>query len=348
MIKKSNVLETVTRIEWKPMSERDVVKTFDIDTDVWDIEKLENSVYEWQQKDLDWNPVILSMYRTLARWKRKFPELAESSILAFEKVLKTKWYEWYFKNIKAQRPNDLLWTLDLFDLHINKRDKHNTPIEKKLEWYDNQINTLAQRLQIMNVRKLAIIFWWDVFETDHAGKTTKGTQVDYMIDEKDALVIVQEWTINTVERLRKIFALDLYFVLGNHDNNILFFFSKIIEAIYKKTNVWVYTGSDRHYIELWKTLIQLLHWDEKNALWILVNEYLMGSGKEFQHLYSKWWHTHRRELVMSWPLQVRTHTSPSKRNKRADKNWYDPKPAMEASVYHKNEWEIATFIANSK
>jgi len=52
--------------------------------------------------------------------------------------------------------------------------------------------------------------------------------------------------------------------------------------------------------------------------------------------------------VMSWPLQVRTHTSPSKRNKRADKNWYDPKPAMEASVYSKTEWEIATFIANSK
>ena len=58
-----------------------------------------------------------------------------------------------------------------------------------------------------------------------------------MIDEKDALVIVQERTINTVERLRRIFALDLYFVLGNHDNNILFFFSKVIEAIYKKTNV---------------------------------------------------------------------------------------------------------------
>jgi hypothetical protein len=33
------------------------------------------------------------MYRTLARWKRKYPELAESSILAFEKVLKTKGYE---------------------------------------------------------------------------------------------------------------------------------------------------------------------------------------------------------------------------------------------------------------
>jgi len=191
MVKWSNTLETVTRIEWKPMSEKDIIKSFSIDTDVWDAEKIENSVYEWQQKDINWNPVIISMYRTLARWKRKYPELAESSIIAFEKVLKTKWYEWYFKNIKAPRPNDLLGTLDLFDIHINKRDKYNTPIEKKLEWYDNQITTLAQRLQMMNVKKLVIIFWWDVFETDHAGKTTKGTPVDYMIDEKDAPVVVQ-------------------------------------------------------------------------------------------------------------------------------------------------------------
>jgi hypothetical protein len=348
MPKSLNTIEKVSHIEWTPLSEKDMIKKFKIDTDFRDPEKLENSVYEWQQKDLAGNPVIISMYRTLARYKRKFPESVQYSIEKLEEIMNKKWFTWYMTRIKQPRQNDLLWTLDLYDLHINKRDKYNTPINTKLKQYTQQVWILTERLKMMNVNKLAVILWWDVFETDHAGKTTKGTQVDYMIDEKDATAITQERTVNTIEWLRKKFATDIYFVLWNHDNNILFYFSKIIEALYSNTEVWVYTWQDRHYIERWETLLQLLHGDEKNALWILVNEYLMWSWKQFQHLYSKWWHTHRRELIMNWPLQVRTHVSPSKRNKRADKNWYDPKPAMEASVYSKKDWEIATFIANSK
>lgn len=345
---KNNAIETVTRLEWRPLTEKEMVEKFEIDSEIWEAEKLETSVHEWQQKDKDNNPVIISMYRTFARWKRKYPEQAEYAILAFEKVLQQKWYEWAFKEIKYGKTNDLLWTLDLFDLHINKRDKVNTSIKSKLQWYDKQIETLASRLIAFNVKRLAVVFGWDTLETDHKGKTTSGTVVDAMVDEKDSFVEAQEWIIRTIEKLRKKFQVELYFVLWNHDHNILFYLSKVLEMAYSGTEVEVHIWQDRHYIDWGKALIQLLHWDEKNPLAIMVNEFLMKQNKWYDHLYSKSWHTHKEALVMNWPLQSRTHQSPSKRNKWADKYWYDPKPGMQASIYDKKEGEIATFTVNSK
>jgi hypothetical protein len=80
----------------------------------------------------------------------------------------------------------------------------------------------------------------------------------------------------------------------------------------------------------------------------MVDEHLMKSRKSYDHLYSKGWHTHRKAMMMDWPLQNRTHASPSKKNKRAKKYGYDPKPAMEATIYDKNDGEIAHFTNNSK
>lgn len=343
---KNNTIETVTRLEWRPMTEKDMIDKFEVDIDRRQIDNMQTSVHEWQQKDIEWNPVIISMYRTFAKWKRKFPEQAEYSIQAFENVLKQKWYDKVFKEIKHPKTNDLMATLDMFDMHINKRDKYNTPITKKLLWYDKQVWVLTNRIKLFNVKKLIMVLWGDLLETDHKGKTTSGTIVDAMVDEKDAYVEAQEWIIRTVERLRKDFQVELYFVLWNHDHNVLFYLSKVLEMAYRNTEVVVHTGQDRHYIDFGKVAIQLLHGDEKNPLPIMVNEFLMQSKKSYDHIYSKSWHTHKQQLVMNWPLQSRTHQSPSKRNKWADKYWYDPKPWMQASVYDKNAGEIAVFTDN--
>jgi UDP-2,3-diacylglucosamine pyrophosphatase LpxH len=108
-----------------------------------------------------------------------------------------------------------------------------------------------------------------------------------MLDEKDAFLKTQERLIQTVEKLRQDFQVQIYFVLGNHDHNILYYLSLVVAQAYKNTEVKVFEGADRHYLDWGKTLIQMLHGDEKDALAIMVDEHLMKSRKSYDHLYSK-------------------------------------------------------------
>jgi hypothetical protein len=46
-----NSIDTVTRLEGRPLTEKEMIEKFDIDSDLWEAERLETSVHEGQQKD---------------------------------------------------------------------------------------------------------------------------------------------------------------------------------------------------------------------------------------------------------------------------------------------------------
>jgi hypothetical protein len=150
------------------MTVPEIAEKFDVDTDKYEIDKLETSQYQQAQKDPEGNPIIVELHRTLAKWVRKYPEEVDHMIDAIIRVMNKEFKNESFakKDYKIIKKN-VIATLDLFDLHINKRDHKNTPIETKLRGYDKQIESLVQRLKLFDVQQLAIVLGGDLLETDH-------------------------------------------------------------------------------------------------------------------------------------------------------------------------------------
>jgi len=313
----------------------DLINTYEIDRKLYEVLKFKANVYEWQQKDPEWNPVILQLHQVSAEFK------PIREVLNYREVLLEVFNEW----IKAKRSKkttdwELLWVIPHFDLHI---DKYVNGTEQYLKEINDKTFDIFNLMRKQWVDKVLYVNGWDYFNSDWKQKTTKGTEMHNSMTEKESFRHWLRNQIEVIETLSKEVPTDVMYLSGNHDDLKLQAMSDAVDIYFSKDGRVNINNDDqyRKYYDWGTTTIWAGHWD-----WVkdkdLLSVYAMEHWLNENNVYMKW-HIHHRLTQMFWNLIVETFGTPSNPWEWDKKMGYIGKGKIIGQMYDKKDWKYGEF-----
>lgn len=132
--------------------------------------------------------------------------------------------------------NESCMVLSLCDFHIDKLDVGGCDVEKRIEEYNNTIDTLLYRsYHSHNLEQIIFVIGNDYFQTDsYHGTTVSGTKVDVGMEWDKAYERGFDLMVNTINKLKQ-FCKKLHIVLtpGNHSKTKEFYMVHALEVFFK-------------------------------------------------------------------------------------------------------------------
>lgn len=320
----------ISRIETSPLSEKDILEKFNVDTIRWELDKLEHGHWMAQQKDPAGNPVLIDMYRTLAKLKLKHPILAYEDIIkqVFASVIPER------KDMVIENTANMLWALFHTDLHF---DRLGIP-KNYLKKIDDRTIELAKRMEAMGMDKLLYANMGDYFNSDHNRRTTKGTEQVNGIDEQESW---KRWLHHQYElfhNLNKIVPTEFIYNPGNHDQFRLQYLSDAM-ALMLGEDVIDNKNAARKYREFWDNSIWFQHGHDtaiKNLLEVFTQE-----AKIKKHNFMFQWHLHQEIQKRFWPLLFECIGNEAPVSEREKRKWYIAIQKMKGILFDKKKGKVA-------
>lgn len=136
-------------------------------------------------------------------------------------------HDWVLKNAPAKHPYRLRLTqedhsilFNISDLHIGALGIYGEGLEDTQVRLLGSIERLVRRAACFGRPKKCYVVWnGDTLHMDTpAGTTTKGTPLDMAANPEDVLTFAMGLIRETVERLRMLADVEVWFISGNHDN----------------------------------------------------------------------------------------------------------------------------------
>lgn len=160
-----------------------------------------------------------------------------------------------------------LYELSLPDLHIGKlahSEESGEDYDSRIaiSRWNNTINDLISRVDITKIDKILLPIGNDMINIDNQLKTTtNGTPQDVDTRFNKMIISCRDMLINTINQLSKITSVDVIAVPGNHDLNVMFTMSLILEAYYKNNSFVriLHSSYPRHYYLYHKNSIMFTH-----------------------------------------------------------------------------------------
>lgn len=330
-------------------SEQDMIDEFQVNTDFRTPNKMNTNTWQSQQKwvnaDGTTEPVIVDLFQTDINRVPKFgAETAERSVEILKSFL---WDPPHMEAVKRTWQEQLLWGLMLTDTHFDLRDVDDNTIKKRMEITTGRIFKVLDRMMKHDPDEIMIANLWDTFNSDWQYKTSsQKPSMQNNISEKDAFRKVLDWTIWLIDKVKETGKPVSYvWVPWNHDN-LTSEHAGVALEYYFGDSVPIRTEQDRAYVEWWKTLIAMWHWDHEtpsNMLQFAVDEHITKRawGNVLTKLYWYLWNQHRQIIGQNWPMMIKNLLAPNPKSWRTKERWYDMVQWQHGFVRDKEEWEIA-------
>jgi hypothetical protein len=299
------------------LSKEDVIKQFNIDTNIWEIERFKVKTSEGYRKDrsVEWHVkngsitqgdvsdsgrmLVVPLYHIEVRLVKKKQEWSEEIIKKL------------FDNLESKNFNKLKYKSDyvsngkaLFvafaDLHYGMMatekvtgNTYNMTVAEDL--VEKAISQILQRVKGQKYEKIVLLLGNDFLNCDNIfGTTTAGTPQDNDSSWFDMMDGAAEMVIKMIQSFLPIAPVDVYSVNSNHDTHSYYGLSKAIEFYFKDDKNVSFENSPitRKYFSFGKNLVALSHdMPVKKALEIITTE-AKEKWSEATHMYCILAHLH--------------------------------------------------------
>jgi hypothetical protein len=259
--------EIIQQVEnGKDLTPEDVMEIHGLDNKVWEIVSFRVNYWNTQGSENE--------IHTMAQSKLTVRPLKPGELtFAAEK----EWFESFNSKYKPKRVNLLRQPEEGHLLEVNIADPH----FGKLSWagesgenYDYKIATkrhnkviddFYNRARDRSIEKIIYPVGGDFFNSDTpTNTTTKGTHQDNDLRWRKMYELGKELVISSVDKLADIAPVEVFYVAGNHDEQITFYLLHMLDAFFRNDkNIKVVTNSTpRYYVEWHNNLIGFTHGDE--------------------------------------------------------------------------------------
>ena len=304
----------------------------------------EARAFEWQQKWPDWKPTILQMWSVAVKIKSLHTPSQENFLDAIKQIAPPTWSSVEPMSSVGKR----LWLVGIYDAHFWKLDFKGTSLSKQVKSVVTGAKQAIDKLCDRDVDIILQVWWGDTWNTDHANKTTKGTEQENnsrSIDEYKATSEAQLELADYSGRLKKTM---IEVLSGNHDEEKALCHRHFLTHMFKDhPNVQILQhDTDHNVVKHWQVWLLLHHGDKLKPKDIvgIINKFFTG----VKYYEANTWHSHTRFFIdFAWAKQ-RWHWAAWPKNPRSTNVnvWQDYHEIQ--SVIYDHQWPIESFITRLK
>ena len=237
------------------LSKEDIIQQFNIDLDVWEIERFRISTSEGYRKDrtVEWdvedgktihgkvrdsgNMLVVPLYRVEVRLKRK--NTYEASIAIRDLIEDAKKYAPKYQKVVYKKPKGgMLYEIAMYDVHFGRL----TWDEESGDSYDIKLATQAIKSSLVKllaytenvpVEKILLPIGNDFFNVDSKfNTTTNGTPQQEDTRWQKTFRKGRELCVWMIDLCSQVAPVDVIVVPGNHDQQRSFYLGDSLESWY--------------------------------------------------------------------------------------------------------------------
>ena len=265
------------------LNKDDIIKQFNIDLDVWEVEKFKIGTHEGYRKDrkVRWvveggtvitgdvddtgKMLVVPLYHIEVRLVKRVVPSIENITLDFAKLqsnYKVPEFKYTDKNLR-----DNMLEVSISDLHMGKMSwakESGEDYDSKIarQRFLSAINDIITRTQNQKFEKIILPIGNDLLNSDTInGTTTKGTVLSNDSRWQKLFFDVTHLMIEGIDLLSSVAKVESFWIPGNHDQMSSYYVTNYLAAWYKDSkNVTVdVSPTPRKYVEFGKCLIGFSH-----------------------------------------------------------------------------------------
>ncbi len=266
------------------LNKDDIIKQFNIDTNIWEIDRFKVKTSEGYRKDrsVEWHVkdgkvsegdvsdsgkmLVVPLYHIQVSFKHKIKEWNTDNISQLFENLEKKDFS-HISYTPRYVKNSRMLLYPIADLHLGllstkKTSGNDYNIEQALELCEKTTSQILSRIENQQYEKISLVLGNDFLNSDNlAGSTTKGTPQDndsFWYEMTDAAV---EIIIKTINSLLPYAPIDVYQVYSNHDEQSMYGVMRAVQFYFKedKNVTFNISALPRTYFTFGKNLIGLSH-----------------------------------------------------------------------------------------
>lgn len=267
------------------LSKDDVIKEFNVNTDIWEVERFKVKTSEGYRKDrqVDWDVedgrvtyghvrdsgkmLIVPLYHIEVRFIKKQKQFTPENIDKFFKLIEKKNFKVPDIKSKQYSLNGIYPIVPIADLHFGLVAKKEVEgedynIEIAERYFYDIIQQSVLQLSNKHVKEIVFLIGNDFLNSDNLqNTTTRGTQQDSEYSWFNIVDKATEMLINAINHLRTVSNVRVVNVPSNHDRHTMYSVVKIVQQYFNGVegvtfdNRPIYTK----YIIVGKTLFGLTH-----------------------------------------------------------------------------------------
>lgn len=305
------------------MSKEDIIKQFNIDLSIWEVERFKVKTSEAYRKDrqVSWHVsdgkviqgdvedagkmLVVPLYHVEVRLvKKKVIADAKASIETLKEDAKK--FSPIYKKINYQKiTNGSLFEFDLFDVHFGRlawdeETGENYDIQIAKEMIERVTENMLSKIKGYSIDRILLPLGNDFFNVDNKdGTTTHGTPQQEDTRWQKTFKRGREVCVNLIDTCSQIAPVDILIVPGNHDEQRAFYLGEALECWYHNSQDVKVNNSAmlRKYYRYGNNLIGFTHgyYESLDKL-----PYIMASEASSDFAETKYheWHTgdkHRKQ-----------------------------------------------------
>lgn len=284
-VNKGETAEITVETEDVIRTERDLISVLNINEDEWEIDRFvvgKSSGYrkdrrvEWEIEDghvtrgsiSDSGKLLIKPMFTVKVWLRRKTHEIRASLVVEDMIEKAKKFSPKYPKIKYKKHKDgLLYEIAMPDLQLGRlvleseTGKENSP-DIAIARAESAVLDLLERVRGLPITRILFPIGNDFFNSNTAAMmTSHGTPQQDDVRWQRTFDLAQDFIVKVVDLMTTIAPVDILVIHGNHDEERIHYFGKVIAAWYHNNpQVKVDTSPNKRKYYLWKkNLIGLTH-----------------------------------------------------------------------------------------
>lgn len=271
------------------LSKEDVLKQFNVDADIWEVERYKVKTSEGYRKDrsVEWHVkegsvvsgdvsdsgkmLVVPLYHIEVRLVRKTDEIRVRSVIS-DMIEDAKNYApKYPKIIYPKLDGNMLYEIDMPDIHFGRltwREESGEDYDIKIakEIVNRTLDKLLSYAKLFPIKKILFPLGNDFFNVNSKSNTTvNGTPQQEDTRWQKTFRLGRELAVSMIEKCAQVAPVDVMIIKGNHDEEKMFYMGDGIWCWFNNNpNVHIDNGAkSRKYYLYGKNLIGFTHGDNE-------------------------------------------------------------------------------------
>lgn len=314
-----------------------LLEASDISLEEWEIVKAKVNKREVAMKQQDWTAELTELFQIVAELRLKHELLwADIKQLLFDV------FDSHIPVLPTKQGTDwpLLAQIIHTDLHIDRLEHAKKNYLKEI---DDRTMLLFDRLLKQNPDKLIYANLGDYFNSDTNSRTTKGTEQQNYLPERESFRLWIEHQIALIKTFASEIETEVVYIPGNHDRTKLQSLSDAVDLYFAKTLDVDAENKERKYKIRGNNAMMYTHGDGIKNKQIPLTRQTEHKLYKYNHVFKGHGHTPFSERHGN--INIRQSGSPAWPSARENNLWHNWRSPIEAQIFHKLKGKIADMYA---
>ena len=267
------------------LSKEDIIKEFNIDLEIWEVERFRVKTSEGYRKDrsVRWRiedgkvlhgdvndsgkMLVVPLYHVEVRLVRRKELFTIETVDRLCESLTTKIFPSYKSETKNYDREGVYAIVPIFDLHLGLTatksvEGNDYNIDLAEQYFYDIINQSKERLSNRKIKEIYFLVGNDFLNSDNLEKTTtKGTPQDTETSWFNLIDKAIELIVNGAKSLSELSVVNIIVIPSNHDRHSMYSIGKVVEQYFAKSKDIFVDNSPVYakYFLLGKTIVGLTH-----------------------------------------------------------------------------------------